>query len=153
MSSVPAGKRIWKCPDCGGEVLLSMTQLDPMACETCLVKMKGNGRLRSDRGVAEASAGSLGVWRALPDTAKLAIVAAAFVVGLLIGLVGGFVAGKATGAPSGTIVSEKEERPESPGPGYKWVRGREHKDGSRGQGHWARDPYYKGEDSPSSKKK
>ena len=169
MSSVPAGKRSWKCPDCGAEVLLSVTQLDPIACETCLAKVKGKPRPTAEAGViTEAkTTGPLGVWTALPETTKLVIAAVAFVIGLLLGLMVGFAAGKAT-APrivqgSGTESSKsspvpvetEEERPEPPGPGYKWVRGRERKDGSgtRFPGHWAKDPLYKGEDVPSSKKK
>jgi hypothetical protein len=35
---------------------------------------------------------------------------------------------------------ETEERPDPPGPGYKWVKGRKHKDGTYGKGHWAKDP-------------
>jgi DNA-directed RNA polymerase subunit RPC12/RpoP len=155
-----SAKRNWKCPECGSEVQLSMTQLDPIACEVCLSRMKGNAS--SNKTVAEASAGPLAVWQALPDSTKLVVVAAAFVIGLLLGLTGGFIAGKA-GAPrltsgghesSGSIhVEKEEERPDPPGPGYRWNRGRERKDGTRGPGHWSKDPFYKGEEAPTAKKK
>jgi hypothetical protein len=101
------------------------------------------------------SAGPMSVWQALPETAKLGIAAAAFLVGMLMGLPLGFFVGRAT-APkviassgnvierqNGGIIEEKEEeRPEPPGPGYKWVRGRTRQDGTRGPGHWAKDPFY-----------
>ena len=153
-----SAKRNWKCPECGNEVQLSMTQLDPIACESCVTKMKGG----STGTATEASAGPLAVWQALPDSTKLVAVAAAFVIGMLLGLTGGFLAGKASaprlasaGHESGSSVAvEKEEqRPDPPGPGYKWVRGRERKDGTRGAGHWAKDPFYKGDDAPTTKKK
>ena len=162
MSSVPSGKRQWKCPECGGEVLLSMTQLDPIACEGCLAKMKGTST--ADRSVTQASAGPLHIWQELPDATKLVVVLLSFVVGALLGLTIGYLAGKAsaprianTGHDSpGTVTSsneKEEERPPQPGPNYKWVRGRERKDGTRGPGHWAKDPFYKGDDSASPKTK
>lgn len=155
MASIPSGMRSWKCPECGSEVLLSMTQLDPIACDACRGKVKGTPA-NTDRSATTASAGPLGIWQALPETTKLAIVAMSFVVGLLVGLMAGFVAGKAT-APQVTAsssaerkvlpeIEKEEERPDPPGPGYKWVRGRERKDGTRGPGHWAKDPFYKGDD-------
>lgn len=160
MSSVPSGKRQWKCPECGSDELLSMTQLDPIACASCVARMKGAPP--AERTVTESTTGPLGVWQALPDTTKLAVVAVAFALGLLLGLLAGFLTGKFT-APhttnmehtsTGTFQTEKEEvRPEPPGPNYKWVRGRERKDGTRSPGHWAKDPFYKGEDSPAPKKK
>jgi hypothetical protein len=166
MSSVPAGKRSWKCPECGGEVLLSMTQLDPLACDACLAKMKSGHKSGTTQGIAGAIAGPLGIWQALPETTKLGLVFVALVIGLLIG----YVAGKATppepiGARTGTARTREtthsnsttadddstskeilEDRPDPPGPGYKWVQGRKHKDGTRGSGHWAKDPHYKGDD-------
>ena len=163
MSSVAAGKRSWKCPDCGGEVLLSITQLDPMACDACLERMRG-GKVATGQEANLGPAGPLGIWQSLPEMTKLAIVAVAFVGGLLLGLTLGFFAGKSTvpaavshgkqapGQSAPVIVEKEEERPEPPGPGYKWVRGRERKDGTRGPGHWAKDPFYKGSDGPSSKK-
>ena len=166
MSSVPAGKRSWKCPECGDELLLSVTQLDPIACEACLTKMKTGSNAGAGGGLTQMSAGPLSVWQALPETVKLGIAAATFLVGLLMGLTMGFFVGKAT-APhviagpgnvgekqSREIIEEKEEeRPEQPGPGYKWVRGRTRQDGSRGPGHWAKDPFYKGDEGSSPKKK
>ena len=179
MSSVPSGKRKWNCPDCGGEVLLSITQLDPIACETCMAKMKGHsGSARTSTTVtnptnSDVPAGPLGVWQSLPVTTKLAIAAMSCVVGLLLGLTVGFMVGKGT-APAATAVTrgssnasssapkaepQEEERPEAPGPGYKWVRGRERKDGTRGTGHWAKDPLYRPEEAapvkeaPPAKKK
>ena len=164
MSSVPAGKRSWKCPECGGDVLLSMTQLDPIACEVCLVKMKG-GSSTSGHPVADAVAGPVGIWQALPETTKMAIAAGALIIGFLVGMAVGFVVGKASvpreaGVQSSTSshaglpkIEEEEERPEAPGPGYKWVRGRERKDGTRGSGHWAKDPMFKGDDRSETKKK
>ena len=158
MASIPSGKRNWKCPECGAEVLLSMTQLDPIACETCLGKMKG--RSSSDRTVTESSPGPLGIWQSLPESTKIAIAAIAFIIGLLIGLAAGYAAGKAAAPQSTTSIRVEtetpkeieEERPEPPGPGYKWVRGRE-KNGKRGPGHWAKDPFYKGDETASPKKK
>ncbi len=168
MSTVPAGKRRWKCPECGSEVLLSMTQLNPIACEPCLNKLKGGGSAAVGSGIANAAAGPLGIWQGLPETTKLAVVAVALVAGLVVG----FIAGKSMALPPATpsrhtsssdselkrtqreesnpVESDKQrqtdvevERPEAPGPGYKWVRGREKKDGTRGAGHWAKGPHYK----------
>jgi DNA-directed RNA polymerase subunit RPC12/RpoP len=168
MSSVPAGKRSWKCPECGDDLFLSVTQLDPIACEACLTKMKTGSSAGSGAGggLTQMSAGPFSVWQALPETAKLGIAAAAFMVGLLIGLTMGFFVGRATvprtiagsggaiGKQGGGIIEEKEEeRPEPPGPGYKWVRGRTRQDGSRGPGHWAKDPFYKGDDGSSPKRR
>lgn len=164
MSSVAAGKRSWKCPECGGEELLSITQLDPMACDACLEKMRG-GRGSANSGTNLGPVGPMGIWQSLPEMTKLAIVAVGFVGGLLLGLTLGFFAGKSMApAPithenpnsrqsAPVIVEKEEERPDPPGPGYKWVRGRERKDGTRGSGHWAKDPFYKGNDGPSPKKK
>lgn len=155
MPTVPAGQRSWKCPECGGEVLLSVAQLDPIACDNCLKKMTGG--VRPDRTVSAASA-PLGFWSSLPDTTKLVIAVIALVSGLVIGYVAG---SKSTPAPthhkaapsrdsSTTDEShahddsspnhEAQERPDPPGPGYKWVKGRKHKDGTYGSGHWAKDP-------------
>jgi len=164
VSSVPAGKRSWRCPECGAEVLLSMTQLDPMACDACLAKMKGGVNSSAGHGVGDAVAGPLGMWQALPEIVKLGIVVVALVLGFVSGLLVGFIAGRATAShPSGsrsestrsaeaTPAEEPEDRPPSPGPGHKWVRGRIRKDGTRGAGHWAKDPYYKGDDEDPPKK-
>lgn len=160
MSAVPSGKRQWKCPECGGERLLSMTQLDPIACESCVAKMKGAPP--ADRDVPQTGVGPLQVWQAFPDTTKLVIVAIAFALGLLLGLTLGFLVGKAVTSkavvsghesPGAIQIEKEEERPEQPGPNYKWVRGRERKDGTRGPGHWAKDPFYKGDDAAIPKKK
>ena len=178
MSSVPTGKRSWKCPECGKEVLLSTTQLDPMACDDCLAKMKGGGNAGSRNPVTDAVAGPLAIWQALPEMTKLVAVAAALIVGLLIG----YIAGQSMAArnpstskhesahtnasapvsesprPNDSVsketpaAEEPEVRPDAPGPGYKWVRGRIRKDGTRGAGHWAKDPLYRGDDDTSTKK-
>lgn len=162
MASIPSGMRSWKCPECGGEVLLSVTQLDPIACDACRGKTK-SPTPAANSSVTTGTAGPLGIWQALPESTKLVIVAGAFVVGLLIGLMAGFAVGKAVApsAPASTAVEHKtvpviekeEERPDPPGPGYKWVRGRVQKDGTRAPGHWAKDPFYKGDDGISPKKK
>ena len=73
-----------------------MTQLDPIACDACLAKMKGGGKSRAGQGLADAIAGPLGIWQALPEMTKLAAVVVALVIGLLIG----YVAGKMTAPPS-----------------------------------------------------
>ncbi len=170
MSSIPAGQRSWKCPQCGGEVLLSTTQLDPIACPACMAKLK-SGQSATNQGLAGAVAGPLAIWQALPETTKLGIVAAA----LGIGFLGGYVVGKATPPesvhtpraatqsretlhPKSTTSVEDsssdegvEDRPAAPGPGYKWVQGRKHKDGTRGTGHWAKDPRYQGDDGSAVK--
>ena len=170
MSSVPSGKRSWKCPECGGEVFLSLTQLDPIACEVCTAKMKAGNRSAASPGAA----GPLAIWAGLPDMTKLAAVVVALIAGLMIG----YVTGKASvpTSPSSArpsseashsrskvhseeaapheepVVSESEEdRPPAPGPGYKWVQGRKKKDGTRGESHWAKDPHYKGDDDSSKK--
>jgi Na+/glutamate symporter len=109
-----------------------MTQLDPIACDACLAKMKGHGNSGA-HGVSEAVAGPLGMWQTLPEAMKIGIAAAALVIGLLIGLVIGFVAGQATSSNSAdakmesthakesSSAEEPEDRPTPPGPGYKWV--------------------------------
>jgi len=158
MSSVPAGKRLWKCPDCGGEVLLSITELDPMACQTCMAKLKGKS---PSGGTGAASA-------AVPaEPMRLLIVGIAM---LVIGLVVGFIAGRwsvppppfvrptrpaedpaSTSAPSSKSVSEPVAEPSAdtpdestrPGPGYKWVKGYVRKDGVKVKGHWAKDSHAK----------
>ena len=84
MSSAPPGKRIWNCPDCGGEVLLSITQLDPLACPTCVTKLKGGSSPTSARsGVTGPAGGPLQIVAALPESVKLAGVGC---VALLLGL-------------------------------------------------------------------
>ena len=178
MSSVPAGKRSWKCPECGKEVLLSTTQLDPFACDDCLAKMKAGGSSGSGNVVTDAVAGPLAMWQALPEMTKFGAVALALVVGLLIGYVAGQAMSTLDPPPSrhesarpsesthpsesphandstskeASAVEEPEARPDPPGPGYKWVRGRIRKDGTRGTGHWAKDPFYRGDEETSTKK-
>lgn len=154
--------RRWKCPECGREVQLAVTQLDPIACDACLAKMKGNRSSSAVSDLSNAVAGPLGTWQALPEMVKLAAVAAALVIGLLIGFIAGQIvstrSADSAGRPEHTntkVVVEDEpsdERPPAPGPGYKWVRGRTHKDGTRGPGHWAKDPFYKGDDDSAGKK-
>lgn len=154
MSSVPAGQRRWKCPDCGGEVLLSITQLDPMACEACLQKLK-----RGHSGSSSESPNPISLLRVPSGLVPLLIVG--FVM-LAAGIVIGFVLGRATVPPAPAIrparpedtshratpdlapssASRDDQEPDEasrPGPGYKWVRGYTRKDGVAVKGHWARD--------------
>ncbi len=163
MSMVPAGKRRWNCPDCGAEVLLSITQLDPMACPDCLAKLRGGGSVKQADASGAASTGSIvPSLQAQPEIVKLAGVG---LVALVLGLLIGFVAGRAT-APE-TVVSRdssparptstrsagrdedsntKADAPDEstrPGPGYKWVKGYTRKDGVKVKGHWARDPNHR----------
>lgn len=167
---IPAGQRSWKCPECGKEVLLSVTQLDPIACDACLAKLRGAGKSSGGDAVAEVVAGPFGLWKALPETTKLGAVVIALLAGLGIGyLLGSTLTKGAAPAPTAasrphdrspshstkpadddhsevaTPESKEDERPPKPGPGYKWVQGRKRKDGTRGDGHWAKDPYYKGD--------
>lgn len=156
-------------------MLLSVTQLDPIACDDCLAKLKGAGKSSGTGTVAEVVAGPFGIWKALPETTKLAAVVVALLAGVGIGyLLGSSFAREA--APATTAASrsherspshsqkpvdddhsevatpeiKEEQRPPKPGPGYRWVQGRKRKDGTRGDGHWAKDPYYKGDaDAPS----
>ena len=169
MSSVPPGKRAWNCPDCGGEVLLSVTQLDPLACPACVAKLKGGSSTTSDSsGATGGTAGSLQMVMAQPIGVKLAAVGiAGLLLGLLIGLAIGFFAGRATapqlvalsrGSAADSPASREPSRASSrtkdadeepatdevdestrPGPGYKWVKGYTRKDGVKVKGHWARD--------------
>ena len=150
MTNPPAGQRTWKCPDCGRELLLSITQLDPMACDACLAKLKGS--------LEESQVG----------TAPASILAKPVAVGgimLVIGLAAGFVLGRLSVPPAPFVrptrpaessqttpdspkehehASTADEPDEStrPGPGYKWVRGYTRKDGVKVKGHWAKDPSY-----------
>lgn len=157
MSSIPAGKRCWKCPDCGQEVLLSITQLDPLACDACLAKLKGGG---------SESGNVLQTVQAQPEIVKLAAVA---LVSLLLGLVIGFVAGRATATDAGRAVArssssdsvgregefDSDDSPDEstrPGPGYRWVRGYTRKDGVKVKGHWAKAPKYADPDGSSKKR-
>lgn len=168
MASASPGKRRWKCPECGNEFELSTTQLDPIACDACLTKMKTGGRARpSATGTANGS-GPIGVWSALPEIVKLSAVLAAFLAGLWFG----YLFGRSTAPkPTPTKVSQShpqeaphapataptppetheqpksastgsdesaEERPPAPGPNYHWVKGRLLKDGTRGKGYWAK---------------
>ncbi len=108
MSSAPPGKRIWNCPDCGGEVLLSITQLDPLACPTCVTKLKGGSSSTSARsGVTGPAGGPLQIVAALPESVKLAGVGC---VALLLGLLIGFVSGRVT-APQSTVAARGSSVP------------------------------------------
>jgi DNA-directed RNA polymerase subunit RPC12/RpoP len=146
MVDVPAGKRLWKCPDCGREVLLSVTQLDPLACDECLAKLKGH------RTPASASTPL-----PLPDLPILLAIGAAL---LVIGLIVGFVAGRMSVPPPpfvrptrpaddtakpaerpSTDVNVEDDGPDEatrPGANYKWVRGYTRKDGVKVKGHWSK---------------
>ena len=147
MVDVPAGKRLWKCPDCGRELLLSVTQLEPLACEECLAKLKGR------RSPSAATATPL----ALPGLPiLLAIGGALLVIGLIIGFVAGrmsvppppFVrptrpAGETarSAEPSSPEAAVEDEGPDEatrPGANYKWVRGYTRKDGVKVKGHWSK---------------
>lgn len=111
MSSAPPGKRVWNCPDCGGEVLLSMTQLDPLACPACVTKLKGGSSpAKTGSGVTGAAGGPLQplqIVAALPESVKLAGVG---IVALLLGLLIGFVAGRVT-APQSTVAARGSSVP------------------------------------------
>lgn len=122
-----------------------MTQLDPVACDDCLARLKG---------ARNATATNPAPAFALPAITLL--------IGLVIGGVTGFVAGRLTSptspaptvskptqglkpAPPVTIpgdVTDSNGPDEStrPGPDYRWVRGYTRKDGVKVKGHWARDP-------------
>lgn len=161
MSSVPAGKRKWKCPECGSESFLSITQLDPIACDACLAKMKNAGKTESI--TKQVLAGPMGMWQAIPELVKLGLIFAALIGGLLVGFAGGYVVARLTvphvrevvrddigtksdGETSNnpSSISETEDTRPNP-PGYKWNKGRRHKDGTVGQGYWSKDPNYKGD--------
>ena len=165
MSEVPDGKRQWKCPECGQGVLLSVTQLDPMACDACRTKMAAGSPNRGLGAIAGA-ANPLGFWQALPDMMKLGLVFGGLVIGLIAGFVlgqwtamhssasrGGSHTGVQTSQPTQANEAVEEERPEPPGPGYKWVRGRTRVDKTRGPGHWAKDPLHKADEEDDSPKK
>ncbi len=158
MSSVPPRKRVWNCPDCGGEVLLSMTQLDPLACPACVTKLKGGSSSTSaGSSVTGAAGGPLQIAAALPESVKLAAVG---IVALLLGLLIGFVAGRVTapqsasptqsaalpGASSPSDSTRSKERDadsedpsEESRPGHKWVKSYTRKDGVNVKGYWSRD--------------
>ena len=108
MSSAPPGKRVWNCPDCGGEILLSITQLDPLACPACVTKLKGGSSpTNAGSGVTGATGGPLQIVAALPESVKLAGVG---IVALLLGLLIGFVAGRVT-APQSTVAERGSSVP------------------------------------------
>lgn len=150
-----ARTRSWRCPECGNEIPLAVTQLDPIACDACLAKMTSRGGGSAGAELSKPIAGPLAIWQNLPETVKLLAVATALLIGLLMG----FIAGQATSRQSpqtSTAASshekevvvadeETEDRTPAPGPGYKWVKGRTRKDGTRGPSHWAKDPNYKGD--------
>ena len=166
MTSVPAGQRLWKCPECGTEALLPITQLDPMACDACMAKLKGGSAAKA--AVANGSGSTL----AQQESIRRILVG----LGLLVfGLVAGFVAGRMT-APQPSFVRptrpseesagttghpDPKAQPEAdvpdestrPGPGYNWVRGYTRKDGVSVRGHWARDPNFGEHDKESKKRK
>ena len=159
MPTAPAGQRSWKCPECGREVFLPISQLDPMACDACLTKLRG---AKGSTPSAMPAVSPMGFWGSLGESTKLAAVAIALVVGLVIG----YVAGSKSASPPAAAPhhsparskesapadeptpheepsndSETEKRPDAPGPGYHWVKGRKRKDGTYGTGHWAKDPH------------
>ena len=153
MADIAAGQRKWKCPDCGTEVLLSITQLDPMACDACLAKLK-QGRSKP---VKTAVPGM----PALPSglLSLLVVGGAMLVFGLAIGFVLGRISApapvirptrpddetKAPGRSSEPATEAETEAPDEstrPGDGYKWVRGHTRKDGVKVKGHWAKDPNF-----------
>ena len=155
MAAVPAGQRAWKCPDCGSEVLLSITRLDPLACDACLAKLKGASRTDGSTG-AVAQIASSGLVR------LIAVGAGMLITGLLIGFIAGRLSVPAPAVvrpsrpdedpPSRPVPVQAKETPSStkpdsdepdestrPGPGYKWVHGYTRRDGVKVKGHWAKD--------------
>lgn len=157
MVDVPAGKRLWKCPDCGRDVVLSVTQLDPLACDECVAKIKGS---------RSAPAGGSFAVPGLP--VLIGIGAGLLVFGLVVGFIGGrmsvppapFVrptrpapeshsAGESrppagTARPTEPVTGDApadDEGPDEatrPGANYKWVRGYTRKDGTKVKGHWSK---------------
>ena len=108
MPSVPPGKRVWNCPDCGGEVLLSMAQLDPLACPACVTKLKGGSSSTSaGSSVNGAAARPFQIVTGLPESVKLAAVG---IIAVLLGLLIGFVAGRVT-APQSTVAARGSSVP------------------------------------------
>lgn len=148
MVDVPAGKRLWKCPDCGREIQLSVTQLDPLACDECLAKLKGT-----------RPAASAATPLAVPGLPMLLAIGGGL---LVLGLIIGFIAGRASVPPAPFVRPTRPDHAESsspktepstpasepeddtpdeatrPGPNYKWVRGYTRKDGVKVKGHWAK---------------
>lgn len=163
MADVPAGQRKWKCPDCGTEILLPITQLDPMACDACMAKLKRGLSKPADATTATDNSGQAALLRLL-------IVGGAM---LGIGLLVGFVIGRmSVPAPfvrptrpdddsekrpvrsSETVPDAETDTPDEstrPGAGYKWVRGYTRKDGVKVKGHWAKDPNF--DESDKKRKK
>lgn len=154
MTTVPAGQRLWKCPDCGKEVALSITQLDPIACDQCLAKLKGG------RASSSSASGQAGLESKIFALLPLVAVGGGL---LLVGLLVGFIAGRASVPPppfvrptrpteegagsqpkEPAVIHEGDIPDEStrPGPGYKWVRGYRRKDGTQVKGYWAKDSKY-----------
>lgn len=137
-------------------MLLSITQLDPLACVACLAKLKEGGA------AADPVGNVLQTVNAQPVGVKLAGVG---IIALLIGLLIGFVAGRvaapqtvvsSTASPSKPTATRSADRDEEsslhdqapdestrPGPGHRWVKGYTRKDGVKVKGHWARDPNYR----------
>ncbi len=155
MAAVPAGQRAWKCPDCGSEVLLPITKLDPLACDVCLAKLKGASRTDGSSGAVTQIASS-GLVR------LIAVGAGMLITGLLIGFIAGRWSVPAPAVvrptrpdddptsrpvpvqtkethPSSNADSEEPDESTRPGPGYKWVHGYTRKDGVKVKGHWAKD--------------
>ena len=144
-------------------MLLSITQLDPLACHECLVKLKGGGSSgKGGGGAADPVGNVLQTVNAQPVGVKLAGVGIlALIVGLLISFAAGRVTAPQTAAssaaspsnPTATRSADRDEEPalhdqtpdEStrPGPGHRWVKGYSRKDGVKVKGHWARDPNYR----------
>lgn len=154
MTTVPAGQRLWKCPDCGKEIALPITQLDPIACDQCLAKLKGG---RSSSPATSGQTDLAGKFFALLPL--LAVGVGMLLVGLLVG----FIAGRASVPPAPFVrptrpdedsTSHRLPEPDAapaadepneatrPGPGYKWVRGYQRKDGVKVKGYWAKDSKY-----------
>jgi len=144
-------------------VLLSITQLDPLACEACLAKLKRGGPWGKGGGAAADPVGNvLQTVNAQSVGVKLVGVGIlALLVGLLIGFVTGRVSAPQTAAPTAassskpaaTRSAERNEVPAThdetpdestrPGPGHRWIKGYTRKDGVQVKGHWARDPNYR----------
>lgn len=143
-------------------MLLSITQLDPLACDACLAKLKGGSSGKGGGSAADPVGTVLQTVNAQPVGVKLAGVGiTALLFGLLIGFAAGRVTAPQTAAtqaassskPAATRSAERDEEPAThdetpdestrPGPGHRWIKGYTRKDGVKVKGHWARDPNYR----------
>ena len=140
-------------------MLLSITQLDPMACHECLTKLKEGGPSGKGGGAAADPVGNvLQTVNAQPVGVKLAAVGS---LALLIGFAAGRVTAPQAAASRDALPErssssrsvDRDEEPDvrdatpdessRPGPGHRWVKVYSRKDGVKVKGHWARDPNYR----------